>query len=155
MTHRERRSYDHRVKAQIIATGNVNLFPELDIPRSTASSWIRRGRSEVVSLDEGLDAESKLWDRLARLERRVSMLTAVLRLVLALLHISGFRLDYIRIPDADGKRRLLKSCRKLRSGLTGRVGKGRSVDRSGRGGSFAASVPIHGNFSLLSVSFSA
>jgi hypothetical protein len=31
MTHRERRSYDHRVKAQIIATGNVNLFPELDV----------------------------------------------------------------------------------------------------------------------------
>jgi hypothetical protein len=114
MTHRERRSYDHRVKAQIIATGNVNLFPGLDIPRSTASSWIRRGRSEVVSLDEGLDAESKLWNRFARLERRVSMLTAVLRLVSALLHVSGFKRDFIRIPDANGKRRLLYAIERAR-----------------------------------------
>jgi hypothetical protein len=114
MTHRERRSYDHRVKAQIIATGNVKLFPELGIPCSTASCWIRRGRDEVVSLDEGLDAESKLWDRLARLERRVPMLTAVLRLVLALLHISRFRLAHIRIPDADGKRRLLSAVERAR-----------------------------------------
>lgn len=63
MTHRERRSYDHRVKAQIIATGNVNLFPELNIPRTTASSWIQRGLGEVVAFDETLDAESQFLDR--------------------------------------------------------------------------------------------
>jgi putative transposase len=32
MTDRKRRTYDHRVKAQIIATGNQHLFPELQIP---------------------------------------------------------------------------------------------------------------------------
>lgn len=114
MTHRERRSYDHRVKAQIIATGNVNLFPELNIPRSTASSWIQRGLGEVVAFDETLDAESQFLDRVARLEHRVSMLTAVLRLVLALLHVSEFKLDVIRIPDADRKRRLLSAIERTR-----------------------------------------
>ena len=35
-THRQRRIYDHRIKAQIIAAGDPTLFPELEIPRSTA-----------------------------------------------------------------------------------------------------------------------
>jgi len=47
MTTRSRRTYDHRVKEQIIRTRNPDLFPELGIPRSTALSWIRR-RDEVV-----------------------------------------------------------------------------------------------------------
>jgi hypothetical protein len=48
-----RRAYDHRIKEQIIRTGNPDLLPELEIPRSTAVSWIRRGPREVVSLDSG------------------------------------------------------------------------------------------------------
>ena len=68
MTHRERRGYDHRVKAQIIAADDPNLFPELEIPRATALSWIRRGLGEVVSLDGDQKAESQLRDRVARLE---------------------------------------------------------------------------------------
>ena len=56
MTHRERRSYDYRIKAQVVATGNPNLFPELEIPRSTASSWLHRGLGDVVVLDAGAAA---------------------------------------------------------------------------------------------------
>ncbi len=47
MTHRERRSYDHRVKAQIIAADNPDLFPELEIPRyglELDSAWTWGGR---------------------------------------------------------------------------------------------------------------
>lgn len=114
MTHRERRSYDHRVKAQIVAADNPNLFPELEIPRATALSWIRRGLGEVVTLDGDLEAEAQLRDLVAKLERRVLMLTAVLRLVLALLRISGFRLDLLRVPDAEEKRRLLGAVERAR-----------------------------------------
>jgi transposase InsO family protein len=67
-----------------------------------------------VSLDEGLDAESRFRDRVAKLEHRVSMLTAVLRLVLALLRVSGFKLDLVRIPEADGKRQLLGAIERAR-----------------------------------------
>ncbi|HMA96987.1 MAG TPA: hypothetical protein VKP30_30085 [Polyangiaceae bacterium] len=89
MSHRERRTYDHRSKAQIIATGDPTLFPELGIPRSTAVSWIRRGVNTVVTFDDGSPGVPPLWDQVARLERRISVLTAVLRLVLALLRVSG------------------------------------------------------------------
>jgi hypothetical protein len=88
MTHRERRSYDYRIKAQVIATGNPNLFPELEIPRSAASSWLHRGLGDVVVLDNDGQTDELLRERVARLERGVSILTAVLRLVLVLLRLS-------------------------------------------------------------------
>ena len=114
MTHRERRSYDHRIKAQVIATGNPNLFPELEIPRSTTSSWIRRGLGDVVVLDEDGQDDALLRERVVKLERRVSILTAVLRLVLVLLRLSGFRLGLNRVPDAEEKRRMLGAIERAR-----------------------------------------
>ena len=106
MNHRERRSYDHRIKAQIAATGAPNLFPELEIPRSTASSWLHRGLGDIVVLDDDGQTDALLRKRVAGLERRVSMLTAVLRLVLVLLRLSGFWLSLDRVPDAQEKRRI-------------------------------------------------
>jgi hypothetical protein len=103
MPHRSRRAYDHRIKEQIIRAGNPDLLPELEIPRSTAVSWIRRGLGEVVSLDPD-GCEPALRNRVARLEGRVAMLTAVLRLVLALLRVSGFTLELSRVADAAGTR---------------------------------------------------
>jgi putative transposase len=114
MTHRCRRSYDHRIKERIIRTGNPDLLPALQIPRSTALSWIRRGLGEVVALDRSDEWEPALRDRVAKLEQRVAMLTAVLRLVLALLHVSGFELERSRVPDAASKRRLLSAVERAR-----------------------------------------
>jgi hypothetical protein len=62
----------------------------------------RSSRSTLI-----MTASPLLRDRVAKLERRIAMLTAVLRLVLALLRVSGFKLELSRVPDAAGKRRLL------------------------------------------------
>jgi hypothetical protein len=110
---RSRRSYDHRIKEQIIRARAPDLFPELEIPRSTAASWIRRGLAEVVSLDQDAGV-CELRSRVARLEGRIAMLTAVLRLVLALLRVSGFKLEFSRVADAAGKRRLLDAIERAR-----------------------------------------
>src|ERR1017187_8930520 len=83
MPHRPRRAYDHRIKEQIIRAGNPDLLPAFGIPRSTAMSWIRRGHREVVSLDPHDDGKPALRKRVAKLERRIAILTAVLRLPLA------------------------------------------------------------------------
>ena len=37
-----KRTYDHRIRQAICASGDPNLFPALGIPRWTALSWIRR-----------------------------------------------------------------------------------------------------------------
>jgi hypothetical protein len=113
MTHRCRRAYDHRIKEQIVRTGNPELFPELEIPRRTALSWIRRGVGDVVTVDEE-DWQPALRVRVAQLERRVAMLTAVLRLVLALLRVCGFELERARVSGAADKRRLLSAIERAR-----------------------------------------
>jgi hypothetical protein len=117
MSQRERRTYDHRIKAQIIAAGAPTLFPELQIPRSTAMSWIRRGASEIVALDEDNQNEWQLLKRVAKLEHRVSTLTAVLRLVLTLLRVSGFQLVQARVAEANAKSQILSAVERARKGM--------------------------------------
>ena len=95
-----RRTYDHRIKQQIAKAGNPELFPEFEIPRSTVRSWIRRGMGSVVSLDPDLGAEGELRARVVVLERRTAVLITVVRLLLALLRTSGFKLESCRVPDA-------------------------------------------------------
>jgi hypothetical protein len=114
MTTTSRRSYDHRIRQQVVLTGNPDLFPELGIPRSTALSWIRRGMSDVVALDEDIEVEAALRARIAELEHRVSMLIAVLRLVLAIVRVSGVRLELSRLPDAGRKRVIINAVERAR-----------------------------------------
>jgi hypothetical protein len=44
-------TYDYRIQEAICETGDRDLFPELNIPRSTIRSWIHRGTTDVVSCD--------------------------------------------------------------------------------------------------------
>ena len=117
MTIRSRRTYDHRIKEQIILTGNPDLFPELEIPRSTAQSWLRRGVGAVVALDNEHEIEAGLRNRIVKLESRTSMPTAVLGLVLALLRVSGFRLERYRVPNAGAKRIILSAVERARRSM--------------------------------------
>jgi hypothetical protein len=42
-TSHTRRIYDYRIQEAIGGSGDRDLFPELEIPRSTIRSWIHRG----------------------------------------------------------------------------------------------------------------
>ncbi len=91
------RIYDCRIRDQIVQTGNPDLFPHLEIPRGTALTWIRRGMPDVVWLDQPDDDNARLRGRIARLERRVAVLAALLRLVLTVLRISGVQLGRVTV----------------------------------------------------------
>ena len=92
-----------------------HLRPSLE--SDPATSWIRRGLGNVVSFDEVGQTEAHIRERIAKLERRVSMLTAVLRLVLVLLRLSGFRLGLGRVADAEEKRRILGAIERARQSM--------------------------------------
>ena len=98
-------SYDTRIREMIARTGNPDLFPEHSIPRSTRMTWVRRGPRGVVGLDATFDDRARLVDRIARLENRVRVLTAVLRLVLTMLRLSEYHVEVQRIPDESVKER--------------------------------------------------
>ena len=63
----------------------------------------------VVGLDVADLMEPELRREVLKLRRRVQKLSALLRLALALLRTSGFRLTGARLPDGRAKLRILRA----------------------------------------------
>jgi transposase InsO family protein len=113
---RSRRRYDHRIREIVCETGNPRIFHHLRIPRSTTASWLSRGRRSVVSLDWQHDMASVL-DENEKLRRRTERQTAIIRLLVVLLKLSGFRLDEQRLPDGKAKARVLHAVDRCKDAL--------------------------------------
>ena len=103
-----RQSYDHRIKEIVCETGNPRLFSHLRIPRSTAQSWISRGCRSVISLEDHRNF-AELLDENEKLKRRARRQTAIIRLLVTLLRVSGFKLDEQRLPAGSAKTQLLRA----------------------------------------------
>ena len=112
-----RRSYDHRIRQIVCETGNPRIFRHLRIPRSTTARWLSRERPSVVSLDWSHDIASVL-DESERLKRRTERQTAIIRLLVVLLKLSGFRLDEQRRPDGKAKARVLRAVDRCKDALS-------------------------------------
>ena len=96
--HRVRRSYDHRLRDAIAATGNADLFRDVAIPRSTRRTWARGDvRPVVASVDVELVYE--LLERVDQLRQRASRQAAVIGLLMQLLKLRGGKLDGDRVPE--------------------------------------------------------
>jgi hypothetical protein len=63
----------------------------------------------VVTLEEFDQDRQQLLDRIEKLRRRAQVLAAVVRLLFALVRISGFRLSRERLPAGDDKAGLLRA----------------------------------------------
>ena len=107
-----RNVYDPRVRELIRATGDPDLFPELNIPRSTISGWLRGTFKPAVGTESASKTEIELHRRLGKLERRIQVLLAVLRLLLALVRVSGCRLTGERLPTGRAKADILRAAPK-------------------------------------------
>jgi putative transposase len=104
-----RNVYDPRIRELIRATGNPDLFPELDIPRSTISGWLRGDFKPAVGAQALSQSEVELHARVAKLATRVQILLAVMRLLVALVCVSGCRLTGERLPDGNAKADVLRA----------------------------------------------
>ena len=105
---RQRRS-DHRLRELVHHTGDVTIATAVGVPRSTARGWLRSAPHAVVGLDVTTLTEQDLQHEVLRLRRQVQKLAALLRLVLAVLRVSGFTLSRERLPDGRDKRRILRA----------------------------------------------
>ena len=63
------RKYDDSIKEMIIKSGNPNLFPELNIPRTTAMYWIRNSKRKVRIQEVNYD--KALLDKIEKLEKEL------------------------------------------------------------------------------------
>ncbi len=84
-TSHSRRTYDYRIQEAICETGERDLFPELNIPRSTIRSWIHRGVSDVVTCDLAACDRADLVAEMNELRHRTALLGAVVGLLIAML----------------------------------------------------------------------
>ena len=113
-TSRPQQRDDHRLRDLVQRTGDLTIATDLGVPRSTARGWLGAAPTVVVSL-EGADlTEPELRQEILTLRRRVKKLAPLLRLALALLHTSGFRLSGARLPDGQAKRRILRAVDRAR-----------------------------------------
>ena len=116
-TPRRQRRYDHRLRELVHRTGDVTIATDVGVPRSTARGWLRPPPQDVVSLDVATLTEQELQHEVVQLRRRVQKLAALLRLVLAVLRVSGFALSAERLPDGRDKRRILRAIEQARACL--------------------------------------
>ena len=72
---------------------------------------------DVVTLDVFESDASELHAQVVRLENRVRMLLAIVRLLFSVLRISGVRLDGDHVPYADDKTKLLGAIEHARTSL--------------------------------------
>ena len=112
-----RQTYDYRIQEAICESGDRELFPELDIPRSTIRSWIHRGTTDVVSCDFAGGERAELIAEIEKLRCRTDLLGAVVGLTTSMLRVSKVQLDYERLPEGDAKRILLRAIKRARKAL--------------------------------------
>ena len=105
----QRNVYDPRVRELIRATGNPDLFPELQIPRSTSAGWLRGKFRPALGMDLVSKAQAESCAENAKLKRRVLVLAAVMRLLLVLVRVSCCRLTGDRLPDGNAKTQVLRA----------------------------------------------
>jgi hypothetical protein len=96
---RMRRAYDHRLREHVVRSGARSHARHVAIPRSTVSTWQRRGLRPVVTIEPFGQDQHHLLESIAKLDRRARILAAVVRLLLALLRVSGFSLAGQRLPE--------------------------------------------------------
>jgi hypothetical protein len=112
-----RRTYDYRIQEAICESGDRDLFPELNIPRSTIRSWIHRGMPDVVAGDLASHDYAEMAAEIERLRRRTALLATVVGLLTAMLRTSKVQLDYERLPEGDTKRILLRAIERAKKTL--------------------------------------
>ena len=67
----EYKKYDDSTQELVVRSGNPKLFPELNIPRTTALYWIRRAKKKVKVKDCNLD--KALTEKINRLEKELEI----------------------------------------------------------------------------------
>jgi hypothetical protein len=99
-----RNVYDPRVRELVRATGNPDLFPELDVPHSTSAGGLRGEFKPAHGTDLVCRTEVELLAENAKLKRRNLVLATVVRLLLVLVRTDfGLPVDRRSTPGWEGQ----------------------------------------------------
>lgn len=114
---RRQRVYDHRLRELVRRTGDVGVATRLGVPRSTVAGWLHNAPQPVVSHDIVAMGDVALRAEALELRRRVRALGGVVGLLLAVIRVSGIRLDRAYISDPTARNDLLGAIERARKVL--------------------------------------
>ncbi len=106
---RQQNRYDHRLQELVRSSGDIHLATRIGVPRSTASGWLRKEISTVVSMNVSSTSKKDLEAEVLKLRKRIELLTVLLRAVVAFVKAAGLSLTHTRIPDAASKRKIMRA----------------------------------------------
>ncbi len=116
-TTRTQKKYDHRLKDLVRSTKDITCAVRHGVPQSTARGWLKTPATKVITIDVvHLDA-IRLQQEVLQLRTRLLKLSALLRVVLVVLKLSGYSLNHARVPDGKEKRLLLRAIERSRPTL--------------------------------------
>lgn len=106
-------SYDPRVKVAIAATGRIDLFPDLEVPRTTALEWIRQGYTiDDPILDSIVEAFNQAVSERDDLAKKLAEASAIIQLLKEVFGILGFRLRWKHVDSGKVKEKILAAITK-------------------------------------------
>ena len=101
---RMQRKYDHRLRDLVRSTGDIGHAVGRGVPLSTARGWLNSPCTEVFTIDFVDGDVLRLQQEVLALHKRVERLSALLRILVVLLKVSGFSLSRVRLPDGASNR---------------------------------------------------
>jgi len=114
---RGQQSYDHRLWELVRRTGDIRMAIDLGIPRSTAAGWLRGDLRPVVTLESLGVTNGESQAEILKLRRRVRILATVVRLLLAVVRVSGTCPGEAYVRDRQARATLLHAIGRARSVL--------------------------------------
>ena len=112
---RFQRRYDHRFRALVKTSGDIEFAVRHGVPRSTARGWLTKTPVDVVTLDV-LELDTvRLQHEVLLLRRRILRLVSLLRLLVIVLKVTDFTLSRVRLPKGTAKLQLLTAIERSRS----------------------------------------
>ena len=117
----DKKVYDHRLRDYVRETRDVSFAVGLGVPKTTISGWLKATPRDVVSHEVFDLNDLQVRRRILKLERRLKIVTAIMRLLLAVFRVFRFQLDYERLPEGKNKKKLLRVIEKARLVLPLRV----------------------------------
>ena len=104
------KQYDPWVKAAISSTGRIDLFPALNIPRTTAKYWIKQRifveDPILESLTNALNESRYDQEQLKRKAAEQKALTVLLKEIVETL---GFKLRWKQIESKENREKILEA----------------------------------------------
>ncbi|MBX9768295.1 MAG: hypothetical protein K2X47_13560 [Bdellovibrionales bacterium] len=102
-------SYSPWVKAAIASSGKVDLFPDLNIPRTTAKHWIAQGFAIGDQTDSNSSAMMALLEDLANTKQELLASRAIIKLLKSVFETMGFKLRWKHIDSTKTRENILEA----------------------------------------------